>query len=283
MVTENIPSPVTRKIEEAGKQKPINVSFSIFPSLEVSPTVTQDHILEVNVGAELNFSWFKTHIHDSFVCRPGNVISISSPGLRERMQWRGELSILKFAMPPSYVDNLIEIHQVTFAKAWNVEDHFLREAAYRLLDNASGNGVIPHTIYTDTLCAAIVVHLACQYPLNHKKIFAPKGKLSGSQVKNVIEFIRESVRRNIRLAELAACTNLSEYHFARVFRQTLGLSPYKFVMQMKIEHAKDLMKNERRSFSDIAYLLNFSDQAHFSHAFKKVTGSSPKSYLAATR
>jgi AraC family transcriptional regulator len=83
---------------------------------------------------------------------------------------------------------------------------------------------------------------------------------------------------DIGLVDLANLVHLSAYHFGRLFKQTIGLSPYQFILQMKIEYAKKLIMENAGPLGEIAYQLNFSDQAHFSNAFRKATGISPREY-----
>jgi AraC family transcriptional regulator len=73
---------------------------------------------------------------------------------------------------------------------------------------------------------------------------------------------------------MAASVYLSVFHFSRLFKNTLGVSPYQFVLNMKVDYAKNLIKS-KKSISDIAHALAFTDSAHFCNAFKKLTGCSP--------
>jgi AraC family transcriptional regulator len=125
--------------------------------------------------------------------------------------------------------------------------------------------------------------MASEYAADGKKSFAPKGKLSSHQLKTIIDYTWSAIRENLQLQEMAKQVHLSPFHFARQFKRTLGISPYQFVLQLKIEHAKMTMKKCKGSIIDTAHELNFADQAHFSNTFKKVTGISPRKYLHITR
>ena len=64
----------------------------------------------------------------------------------------------------------------------------------------------------------------------------------------------------------------------RLFKQTTGISPHQFILQLKIERAKQLINKTQLSLTEIAYELGFTDQAHFSNAFKKIIGVAPRQY-----
>jgi AraC family transcriptional regulator len=106
-----------------------------------------------------------------------------------------------------------------------------------------------------------------------------KGRLTPEQLFQVITFAHECLQTDIGLDELASLVHLSSYHFGRLFKQTVGLSPYQYLLQLKIEFAKKLIVEKSGPLGDIAYQLNFSDQAHFSNAFRKATGVSPRQYM----
>jgi AraC family transcriptional regulator len=72
---------------------------------------------------------------------------------------------------------------------------------------------------------------------------------------------------------------LSTYHFARLFKHSVGLSPYQYVLQNRVERAKKLigiLANPR--LTEIGLQVGFYDQAHFTKAFKQIVGVSPKAF-----
>ena len=77
---------------------------------------------------------------------------------------------------------------------------------------------------------------------------------------------------------MVAEASLSPSHFARLFKQTIGQSPYQFLMTYRIEQAKRMLDKPNILMIDIALHCGFSDQAHFSRTFKKIEGVTPKKY-----
>ncbi len=107
-------------------------------------------------------------------------------------------------------------------------------------------------------------------PANHKSI------------NKVIEFFREHYNSNEYSShEVAQIANLSQYHFIRLFKQETGKTPYEFLIDIKIEKAKDLLKNKEHTITEIGGLCGFTSHSHFTSTFRKKLGISPKEYQQA--
>lgn len=103
--------------------------------------------------------------------------------------------------------------------------------------------------------------------------------LTSIQQKRVLDYIRVHLSQQLGLAELARLVEASPSHFARAFRHTFGMPPYRYVIEQRILEAKRLMSAGNQSISEIALLLGFSSQSHFTATFRKVTGTTPKGFL----
>ncbi|MDJ0621078.1 MAG: helix-turn-helix transcriptional regulator [Calothrix sp. MO_192.B10] len=84
--------------------------------------------------------------------------------------------------------------------------------------------------------------------------------------------------REIKLADLAQLVDMSQFHFGRLFKQSLGLSPYQYLLQQRVERAKQLLKQTDKSIMDIAFDCGFNSHSHLSRRFRQLTGMTPKAY-----
>ncbi len=105
------------------------------------------------------------------------------------------------------------------------------------------------------------------------------GRLSRHALRAVEEFIHANLDQNIALADLANVVHLSEFHFARLFKQTTGLSPHQFVIHQRIERAKRLIVEGRLSLAQVAIDVGFSDQSQLTRHFKRLVGVTPKRFV----
>jgi transcriptional regulator GlxA family with amidase domain len=77
------------------------------------------------------------------------------------------------------------------------------------------------------------------------------------------------------MADLARACNLSPGHFTRAFKQTTGQPPHRWLMERRIEKAKQLLTDTTLSLAEIAMACGFADQSHFTRVFSRTTHASP--------
>jgi len=79
----------------------------------------------------------------------------------------------------------------------------------------------------------------------------------------------------VRLRELAEETRLSSSQFGRAFKVSMGISPHKWQLNLRIERAQDLLREGASSLAEISLATGFTEQSHFSRVFKEVVGVPP--------
>jgi AraC-like DNA-binding protein len=84
--------------------------------------------------------------------------------------------------------------------------------------------------------------------------------------------------RDIALDDLAAVAQFSPYHLLRTFRRSVGLTPHAYLIQIRIEEGKRLLRMGN-SISDVSASTGFADQSHFTRHFKRIMGVTPGQYL----
>jgi AraC family transcriptional regulator len=109
-------------------------------------------------------------------------------------------------------------------------------------------------------------------------IHGVSGRLARPALREIEEYIHAHLHQNIALADLAQVAHLSEFHFARLFKQTTGLPPHQFVIHQRIDRAKQLIAEGKLSFGQIAFEVGFSDQSQLNRHFKRIVGVTPKRF-----
>ncbi len=102
-----------------------------------------------------------------------------------------------------------------------------------------------------------------------------RGGLAPWQLRRAQEMMRSHLAEAVPLAELARACKLSPGHFARAFRQATGQPPHRWLMEQRIEKAKQLLVDSTLSLAQIAWTCGFADQSHFTRVFAQLVQSSP--------
>ncbi|MBR1130921.1 AraC family transcriptional regulator [Bradyrhizobium iriomotense] len=105
-----------------------------------------------------------------------------------------------------------------------------------------------------------------------------RGGLPGRSLRCVEEYVRENLTRPISLAELSEIAGLSKRHFLRAFQESVGVTPYNYVLSLRIDEAKRRLSETEDSIVDVALAIGFNDAQHFSTSFKKATGIPPSAF-----
>jgi AraC family transcriptional regulator of arabinose operon len=124
-------------------------------------------------------------------------------------------------------------------------------------------------------------HLVTQMSL---EISAHQGRMqSGFELESIQAYMMENLEQTISLDTLAAVANMSKYHFSTRYKELTGYSPIKHFLNMKMEHACNLLDSTDLGVGAIAGKLGYEDSLYFSRLFRKTIGLSPRRYRASQR
>ncbi|WP_347904227.1 AraC family transcriptional regulator [Pseudomonas purpurea] len=108
-----------------------------------------------------------------------------------------------------------------------------------------------------------------------------KGGLAAYQRRHLIEYIDNHLADPISLGQLAGLCALSEYHFARMFRQSFGLPPHQYLLARRLAHARQLLRSTSQPLGDIALACGFASASHFTNRFRQAMKGTPGEYRQA--
>jgi AraC family transcriptional regulator len=107
------------------------------------------------------------------------------------------------------------------------------------------------------------------------------GHVSGlpqDKLKNVLLYIDESLGESLKVRELAQRIGMSQFHFARMFRRSVGRPPHGYLTDLRMERAKRLLRETDLPLAQVATRVGYQTQAHFTGVFHREVGVTPKSY-----
>lgn len=133
----------------------------------------------------------------------------------------------------------------------------------------------PSGPFIQGIAQALAVHLTRTYKTEVKRF---RGGLQAFKLHKVFKAMREDMAKPFDLEQLAKLTDLSEYHFSRVFKQSTGLSPSLYFIRMRMEEARRLLSETDESIISIALAVGYNSPSHFASVFRRHNGVSPSQY-----
>jgi len=97
-------------------------------------------------------------------------------------------------------------------------------------------------------------------------------------LRRVVEFMHANMDKQIDLKDLADCAGLSLSHFSFQFRASTNKSPHQYMLRLRIERSKELLKDFRLSVLDVGLEVGFRNQQHFATVFRNSVGVPPSAY-----
>lgn len=89
------------------------------------------------------------------------------------------------------------------------------------------------------------------------------------------DYIESNLAAEMRIEDLATLAGMSRFHFARVFRATVGTTPHRYVLERRLERARSLLKTTATAVRDVALTTGFADQSHLTRLIKRRFGVTP--------
>jgi len=112
---------------------------------------------------------------------------------------------------------------------------------------------------------------------------ATYGRIAARGIARVVDYVEGNIDQDLRLASLAAVAAMSVYHFARSFKETVGLSPHAYVLSRRIARARAMLHQSDAGLAAIALACGFSSQAHLTSTFQLCLGVTPGDYRRSMR
>jgi len=130
-------------------------------------------------------------------------------------------------------------------------------------------------LFIDHILLAVGVHVAQTYGGMRSLPRPVRGGLAPWQVRRAKEILCANLDGRVPLKEVAQECRLSVSHFSRAFRCSLGVAPHNWLLTRRVEAAKQKLRDDRLSLSDVALACGFADQSHLTKVFTRIVGVSP--------
>jgi AraC family transcriptional regulator len=190
----------------------------------------------------------------------------------------GPVTLLVASLPLSKLSSLVSDNATALFSdlaplhEGHFSDPFLFAYTDRLWAEAAQAGPLRNMMFDGALSTIIatLLHLALS---KRQPLESPV--LSKGQLSKIMMHLENHLDETISVKRLAGLVELSEFHFSRAFKATLGDSPYRYLLRRRLEVAKHLLLSTKMSLAEVALEVGFSSQAHFTSTFKRLLGFTP--------
>ena len=145
---------------------------------------------------------------------------------------------------------------------------------------AEATGGTPNGLaFVETLTTALGLQLVRQAGVAAPRGQHVRGGLAPLVRRRVLELMHGEPAAHLTIEALAREAGLSPAHFARAFKESTGRAPHRYLMELRLDHARSLLDAADVTLSDVALRAGFADQAHFTRFFKRQFGVTPGAVL----
>ncbi len=187
---------------------------------------------------------------------------------------------IHFELPRAVLDAIADdsgakrISNLDYAPGVGVFDPVLHNLSLALRP-AFDNPDQANRLFVDSVALAVAVHVVTTYGHLQPRTPRARGGLAPWQRRRAAELIDAHLDAHITIAQLARACGLSSSHFVRAFKASLGVTPYRWLLERRIDRARDLLTRTTMSTADVALACGFANQSHFTRTFCALTGSPP--------
>jgi AraC family transcriptional regulator len=146
------------------------------------------------------------------------------------------------------------------------------------LDAERARGYSTGKLFVDSIETALANILLTSFNTFTPRSIPGKGGMAPHVLRRVLEFMHANMDKQIDLKDLADCAGLSLSHFSLQFRASTNQSPHQYMLRLRIERSKELLKDFRLSVLDVGLEVGFRNQQHFATVFRNSVGVPPSVY-----
>ena len=162
-------------------------------------------------------------------------------------------------------------------------DKHISHIAMSLLHELNEASVVGR-LYADSLATGLAIQLVRRYS-SLKDIHVGHGGMAPHKLRQAIALIdhclSDEEEGRVALRTVARAVRMSYFHFSRAFKQSMGMTATNYIAERRIERAKKMLEETELPISEIALRSGFSSQSHFTTAFRRLAGATPKAFRTA--
>ena len=266
---------------QPGQWGGVHLSYYHHPAHTIPAITSQHHLVLIHLeGPTQVEQWIETRYQKEHF-RAGSILIVPAD-TPHHANWDAENRYLILSLEPSallHAARAANDHQAADLVPCFTEADPLVHGIGLSLKAELESGNLGGRLYADTLCNTLFAHLFRHYTTQETILPTQAGGLPRNRLRQVIEYVDTYLDQDLTLADLAAIAQLSPNHFTRLFKQSIGLTPHQYLIQQRVERAKQLLIKGKLAIADVALEVGFTHQSHLNRHFKRWVGITPKAFI----
>lgn len=240
------------------------------------------HLISIHCGCPVTVErWANGHFQREHLVHGD--ISIYAAWQDESVRWHKDINCIDLILEPALIESavaqLCSATRVELVSQLKFSDPLIEQMGVALLAELKSDG-IGSRLYAESIATTLAVHLLRRYSAQPKTIRDYTDGLPKYKLQQAIDYINQYLDQDVTLHAIATTVQVSPYHFSRLFKQSTGLTPHQYVIQCRVERAKQLLLQGELTIAEVAYSVGFANQSHLNRHFKRLFGVTPKAILS---
>jgi AraC family transcriptional regulator len=216
-----------------------------------------------------------------------NSVSIVPANTPVALRWRGETDFIEVELEKGFfeaaiVDQDQHLSSLELRPQLAIEMPAIQRIVLNLWDDLVA-GMPTGRLYGESLTMALASLLFKAGASSESVESSLPGSLAPNRLKRVIEYINDRPEADLRIRELAQVCSMSCAHFARLFKERMGVAPHQYVIARRVERARELLAGSELPLVEIALRSGFTAQSGFTTTFRRTTGMTPYAFRRAAQ
>jgi AraC family transcriptional regulator len=258
----------------------LNLIYELEPADEMPETYLAQHFILIALD-DFRASYLLDGRWKHVDYAKGEIAIIPATQSLPKTQVDREVPLLELFLEPTTLTRAacesVGTNKVELVPQLHIRDPLIQHMGLALMAELEAGGT-ESRLYAESMATALSAHLLRRYCSHPEKVKDYTGGLPNYKLKQAVNYINEHLDQNLTLAEIAAAVRMSPNYFASLFKQSTGLTPHQYVMQCRIEKAKQLLRHQELALVEICQEVGFASQSHFTRVFRQYTNTTPKAY-----
>jgi AraC family transcriptional regulator len=214
--------------------------------------------------------------------RAGDVI-VTPAGEPKTLRHDGEAEVLDVQLAPAWLEEIARQAGANAAASNLLKDNFgtrdteLAHLCRRFRAELEHEG-IGGRLYAESIGVQLGLHLLRHYVSIPSTLDDGRARLPAHKLRRAVEYMNEHLREDLSLEQIAGVLSISPFHFAHLFKESTGLSPHRYLIDLRIQRAKSLLRETELPITEVAQQVGYWNNSHFAVAFHRATGFTPRAF-----